>query len=69
MPERVMSYYGIHHTTITDYLLKIYKASLFSIADKNEEFMKEYWEKGFMERVLESIDVAKEKGYKMKVTE
>lgn len=31
--------------------------------------MKEYWEKGFMERVLESIDVAKDKGYKMRVTE
>lgn len=39
MPERVMSYYRIHSTTITDYLLKIYKASLYSIMDKNESFM------------------------------
>jgi hypothetical protein len=30
-----MSYYRIHHTTITDYLLKIYKASLYSVADRN----------------------------------
>jgi hypothetical protein len=35
MPERVMSYYRIHPTTITEYLLKIYKATLYSIIDKN----------------------------------
>ncbi len=43
MPERVMSYYRIHPSTITDYLLKIYKASLYSIIDGNQDFMREYW--------------------------
>jgi len=39
MPERVMSYYRIHPTTITDHLLKIYKASLYAMADRNQNFM------------------------------
>ena len=52
MPERVMSYYRIHPSTITDYLLKIYKASLYAIIDNNEAFMREYWEQGFKEKVL-----------------
>lgn len=69
MPERVMSYYRIHPTTITDYLLKIYKATLYSIVDRNLSFMDEYWEAGFKEQVLKSLDTAKEKGYKLKVTE
>lgn len=43
LPERVMSYYRIHPTTITDYLLKIYKASLYSMIDLNTSFMDEYW--------------------------
>lgn len=38
-----MSYYRIHPTTITDHLLKIYKASLYSIVDRNTSFMDEYW--------------------------
>lgn len=64
-----MSYYRIHPTTITDYLLKIYKASLYSIVDRNTSFMDEYWEAGLKERVLESLKVAEEKGYKVKIVE
>ena len=64
-----MSYSRIHSTTITDYLLKIYKASLYSIMDKNESFMDQYWEAGFKERVLQSLDIAKEKKYTLKLTE
>lgn len=64
-----MSYYRIHPTTITDYLLKIYKASLYSIVDRNTSFMDEYWEVGLKERVLESLKVAEEKGYKVKIVE
>lgn len=64
-----MSYYRIHPTTITDYILKIYKASLFSMIDRNVAFMDEYWEQGFKEQVLQSLDLAKEKGYTLKLTE
>lgn len=42
-----MSYYRIHPTTITDFLLKVYKASLYSIVDCNTKYMDEYWELGF----------------------
>jgi hypothetical protein len=69
MPERVMSYYRIHPTTITDYLLKIYKASLYSIVDRNTAYMDEYWEAGLKEKVLKSLEVAREKGYNLKITE
>ena len=55
LPERVMSYYRIHPTTITDYLLKIYKASLYAMIDRNTPFMEEYWEQGFKERALQSL--------------
>ena len=69
MPERVMSYYRIHPTTITDHLLKIYKASLYAMADRNQKFMDEYWEQGFKERALISLEKCKEEGLQVKVTE
>lgn len=50
-----MSYYRIHSSVITDYLLKIYKASLYSIIDRNTSFMNEYWEAGFKEKALQSL--------------
>ncbi len=31
--------------------------------------MKEYWEKGFKERVMQSLETAKEKNYTLKLTE
>lgn len=64
-----MSYYRIHPSTITDYLLKIYKASLYAIIDNNEAFMQEYWEQGFKEKVIQSMQIAKDKGYTVKLTE
>lgn len=69
MPERVMSYYRIHPTTITDYLLKIYKATLYAIVDRNTSFMDEYLEAGLKDKILQSLEVATEKGYKVKIAE
>ena len=43
MPTRVLSYYKIPKSTITGYLLKMYKASLYAIADCNQPYMNEYW--------------------------
>ena len=31
--------------------------------------MKEYWEKGFKERVMQSLETAKEKNYTLELTE
>lgn len=64
-----MSYYRIHPTTITDFLLKVYKASLYSIVDCNTKYMDEYWELGLKEKVLASLESAKEKKYQLKITE
>lgn len=64
-----MSYYRIHPTTITDYLLKIYKASLYAMIDKNQQFMNEYWEQGLKEKVLQSLQKTKEQGYTVKLTQ
>jgi len=35
LPERIMAYYKIHPTMITDFLTKIYKASLYAMVDEN----------------------------------
>lgn len=50
-----MSYYRIHPNMITDFLMKIYKASVYAMVDENEDFMKEYWEEGLMTKVLANI--------------
>ena len=46
LPERILSYYRIPKARINDYLLKMFKASLYAIADRNIQYMDEYWEKG-----------------------
>lgn len=53
---------------ITDFLLKIYKASMYAMVDENEEFMREYWEQGLIEKVLGSIKEAKKK-YTLSIVE
>lgn len=67
LPDRVMAYYRIKDTTITSFLLKIYKASLYSMIDNNTAFMEEYWEEGFKNGVLSSLQTHKESGYKLKL--
>lgn len=46
LPQRILSYYKIPKYRINDYLLKMFKASLYAIADRNTSYMDEYWEKG-----------------------
>lgn len=45
----------------------MFKASLYAIADRNTEYMNEYWESGFMEKALLAIDEAKSKNLKIEV--
>lgn len=61
-----MAYYKIHPTMITDFLMKIYKASLYAMVDENESFMNEYWEQGLMQKVLANIKEAK-KNYTLSI--
>ena len=60
LPERVLSYYKIPKKTITSYLLKIYKASLYAIADRNKQYMEEYWESGLTEKIMEVLENMKQ---------
>lgn len=62
-----MSYYKIPSARVTDYLLKMYKASLYAIADRNQQYMNEYWEEGLTKKVLKSIDEAKRQNLEMRV--
>lgn len=39
MPERIMGYYRLSYSQINTYLLNMYKASLYSIADRNTKYM------------------------------
>ena len=39
MGMRILGYYGINEEVITNHLLKIYKGTLYSIADQNYSFM------------------------------
>jgi hypothetical protein len=68
LTQRIMAYYRIHPTMITEFLTKIYKASLYAMVDENEEFMREYWEQGLMEKVLTNIKEAKKK-YTLSIVE
>lgn len=63
-----MSYYRIPKNSITDYLLKMYKASLYAIADSNKAYMDEYWEKSLTEEVLKVMEKAQQE-YTIKVME
>lgn len=35
--------------------MKIFKASLYAIANNNTDFMNEYWEKGLQEKVQNTL--------------
>lgn len=63
-----MAYYKIHPTMITEFLMKIYKASLYAMVDQNESFMNEYWEHGLMTKVLANIKEAK-KNYTLSIVQ
>lgn len=67
LPDRIMSYYRIPRARITDYLLKMFKASLYSIADANQSYMNEYWEEGFKKKTLAAIQEAKSQNLVIKV--
>lgn len=42
--QRIMGYYRIPKSRINDYLLKMFKASLYAMADRNTQYMDEYFE-------------------------
>lgn len=44
LAQRIMGYYRIPKSRLNDYLLKMFKASLYAMADRNTDYMNEYFE-------------------------
>lgn len=44
MAKRLMSYYGVHDSTLTNYLCKIFKGTLQAAVNRDSKFMEEYVE-------------------------
>ena len=60
--------YGQHRIPIhfiEDYLYKIYLGLLHSIAQLDEEFLSEYLEEKFAEKLISRLKYLKEEGYKV----
>ena len=51
---------------IEEHLYKIYQGMIYSMANLDEEFLTEYLEKSFSTKLIQSLKVLKEKGYKVK---
>lgn len=47
-----MGYYRIPKSRLNEYLLKMFKASLYAMADRNTDYMNEYFEEGLKVKVL-----------------
>jgi len=66
MLERVFAFHKIPKDFVTNHLNKIYTGVLYSIAARDEEFLNEYLEKHFCERLLKNLTELSKKGYMVK---
>ena len=66
MMDRVFVHHKIPRDFVTNHLNKIYNGVLYSIAARDEEFLSEYLEKYFSERLLRSLTDLSKKGYMVK---
>jgi hypothetical protein len=62
MFKSLLGTHKVHLDRLDDHLIKIYRGVLYSMAAYDEEFLMEYTEKTFAERVLESLRNIREKG-------
>ena len=69
MTNRLFSEQKVPEPFVLDYLYKIYLGTLKSMVEGDEEFLSEYLEKGFAERLVRRIKEMREKGYRFKVAE
>lgn len=67
MPERVFAQYRIPKYMVIDHLKKIYLGTLHSIVDLDEEFLKEYLEPTFADKLIKTVIDYKNKGYKFEL--
>ena len=67
--DQVFSRLHVHKGEVLEHLFKIYRAVLLSAADGDYEFLREYCEETFAEKLIQRIEQLKEKGIKFSVKE
>jgi len=69
MVSRMFSEHKVPEHFIMDYLYKIYLGTLKAMADNDEEFLREYLEKNFSDKLVARLKEMRGKGYSFKVVE
>lgn len=64
-----MGYYGVDHDVICNYLMKIYRGTLYSCVAKDNKFLEEYLEPGLAQRIKSDVESMEKKGFNMKIYE
>ncbi len=63
MGDRIFSYHKVPKDFVISHFNKIYSGALYSMAARDEEFLTEYLEKNFSERLLKSLSELSKQGY------
>ena len=67
--QRMFSQHKVPEQFVLDYLYKVYLGTLKSMVDNDEEFLDEYLEQSFAEKLKLRLKEMREKGYKFKLVE
>lgn len=67
--QRMFSEHKVPDNFVLDYLFKVYMGTVKAMAENDEEFLSEYLEKSFSDRLVQRLKTLKEKGYRFNVVE
>lgn len=67
MAFRIMQYYGVDPKILSQYFLKIFKGTLYSLQAKDQMFLNEYVEPNLKNLLLSSIEELKTKNMSIKI--
>jgi hypothetical protein len=65
MGERVFAQHKIPKNMIIDHIYKIYQGTLYSMANLDEEFLGEYLEADFSNRLINSLKKMRDSGFEV----
>ena len=63
MGERIFAEHRIPKEFVLNHLFKIYVGMIYSIANRDEEFILEYCEKNFAEKLCQRLKTLEDEGY------
>lgn len=69
MANRLMGFYGVHQSALTQYFLKIFKGTLYAAVQKDDKFLEEYVEKSLGERIKMDMATMEKKQIKFNAVE